>query len=99
RNVVDNANKYTTRGSIRILAASQGDKVLITVADTGKGMSPAQVSAFLGPDSLDDLSAGSQLGHKFITDLTRRLDGILSVKSEEGKGTTVTVLLPGSPPG
>ncbi|HEV2354991.1 MAG TPA: HAMP domain-containing sensor histidine kinase [Puia sp.] len=99
RNLVDNANKYTSRGTIRVHAARVEAGVLITVADTGRGMSPSQVSAFLGDDSLDEVRTGSQLGHRFIADLTRRLDGALSVKSAEGKGTTVSVLLPAGPAG
>jgi signal transduction histidine kinase len=94
RNLVDNANKYTSHGSIRIAARVDGASVLISVADTGKGMSPQQVAAFLGDDSLDNVKSGSQLGHKFIYDLTQRLNGTLSVESTEQKGTTITLRLP-----
>ena len=94
RNLVDNANKYTSQGSIRITASVEGPSVLISVADTGKGMSPQQVAAFLGDDSLDNMKSGSQLGHKFIFDLTQRLSGTLSVRSIEQKGTTVDLRLP-----
>jgi signal transduction histidine kinase len=72
----------------------EGPSVLISVADTGKGMSPQQVAAFLGDDSLDNMKSGSQLGHKFIFDLTQRLSGTLSVRSIEQKGTTVDLRLP-----
>jgi signal transduction histidine kinase len=95
RNLVDNANKYTSQGSIRISAARQGMNVLICISDSGQGMSPRQIAAFLGEDNLENVSSGSQLGHKFIFDLTRRLDGVLSVESEELKGTRISLLLPG----
>jgi len=94
RNLVDNANKYTSQGSIRITASVDDASVLISVADTGKGMSPQQVAAFLGDDSLDNVKSGSQLGHKFIYDLTQRLNGTLSVESIEQKGTTISIRLP-----
>jgi signal transduction histidine kinase len=100
RNLVDNANKYTSHGSIRLTAARQGPNILICITDTGQGMNPQQITAFLGEDNLENLSSGSQLGHKFIFDLTHRLNGVLSVESEENKGTKITLLLPGShPPG
>ena len=97
RNLTDNANKYTSQGAIRIEARQEKEQVLIAISDTGKGMSPQQVAAFLGNDNLDNVSSGSQLGHKFIFDLTQRLNGVLSVVSQEQTGTTVTLILPAGP--
>lgn len=94
RNLTDNANKYTEQGVIRISARRDNDELLITVADTGKGMSRAQVAAFLGQENLDNVKSGSQLGHKFVFDLTQRLNGALSVESGENCGTTVSVRIP-----
>ena len=94
RNLTDNANKYTEQGAIRISAHRDGNELSITVADTGKGMSPQQVAAFLGEENLDNVKSGSQLGHKFIFDLTQRLGGVLSVDSGENSGTTVCVRIP-----
>ena len=98
RNLADNANKYTIQGAIHISARRDGSHLLITVADTGKGMSRQQVAAFLGDDNLDNVKSGSQLGHKFIFDLTQRLDGTLSVESSENTGTTVSLRIPIDPP-
>lgn len=94
RNLVDNANKYTNQGTIRLAAREEGPGILLSVADSGKGMSPQQVAAFLGSDSMDNVKSGSQLGHKFIFDLTRRLDGTLTVKSVEGQGTVIELHFP-----
>jgi signal transduction histidine kinase len=94
RNLVDNANKYTSQGSIRIRAVQQEGQVLICIIDTGKGMTPQQIAAFLGEDNLENVSSGSQLGHKFIFDLTQRLNGVLAVESKEQAGTKVTLWLP-----
>ena len=94
RNLTDNANKYTHQGDIRIEARRDGKHLLVLVADTGRGMSPEQAAAFLGEGNLDNLKSGSQLGHKFIFDLTRRLDGSLSVESRDGSGTTVSLRIP-----
>jgi len=94
RNLTDNANKYTHQGEILIEARRDGKHLLVFVADTGRGMSPEQAAAFLGEGNLDNLKSGSQLGHKFIFDLTRRLDGTLSVESRDGSGTTVSLRIP-----
>ena len=91
RNLTDNANKYTSEGSILIKAYEQEGDIVISVRDTGKGMSRQQVDAFLRNENLDDVRSGSQLGHKFILDLTQRIDGILSIESVEKEGTTVKI--------
>ena len=96
RNLTDNANKYTDHGTIRIAAEKTVQGWLITVADTGRGMSAHQVEAFLGQGTLDNVKSGSQLGHKFVYDLTQRLDGTLTVESVPGKGTTVSLHIPAS---
>jgi signal transduction histidine kinase len=94
RNLTDNANKYTSGGSISLEAKlDKGDLVLV-VADTGKGMSPREIAAFMGRETLDEVKSGSQLGHKFVSDLTERLDGTLSVESTEGAGTRVSIRIP-----
>ncbi|HXB09025.1 MAG TPA: ATP-binding protein [Puia sp.] len=98
RNLTDNANKFTSQGEIRIIALRDGVDLLIHVADTGRGMSPQQAAAFLGEDNLDNVRSGSQLGHTFIVDLTRRLNGALSVETGTQTGTTVTLRIPMDPP-
>lgn len=89
RNLVDNANKYTDRGRIDINAYTEDAFVIISVSDTGKGMNSRQMEAFLQNDNMDDLKSGSQLGHKFIFDLTKRINGSVSIESMEKVGTTV----------
>jgi signal transduction histidine kinase len=97
RNLTDNANKYTSKGSISLEAKRIGDELVVMVADTGKGMSPREVAAFMGRGTLDEVKSGSQLGHKFIFDLTQKLDGKLSVESTEGAGTRVSIRIPLAP--
>ncbi|MBS1659999.1 MAG: HAMP domain-containing histidine kinase [Bacteroidetes bacterium] len=94
RNLVDNANKYTSQGTIHIAARQEDSQIIISVSDTGKGMSPQQAAAFLGNENIDNVKSGSQLGHKFVYDLTQRLDGTLSVESVEQKGTRIELRFP-----
>jgi len=99
RNLVDNANKYTDGGKIVLRAYEEDAQLCISVSDTGKGMSPKQTAYFMQQVSLDHIQSGSQLGHKFVYDLTHRLNGSVSIESREGVGTTVWLKfpLPGPP--
>jgi signal transduction histidine kinase len=94
RNLTDNANKYTEQGNLTISAKQEGCWITVVVSDNGRGMTPQQVAAFLGQDTRENVRSGSQLGHKFIFDLTQRLDGLLSVKSVENTGTAVSLRIP-----
>jgi two-component sensor histidine kinase len=59
-------------------------------------MNQQQIDAFLKNENLDDVKSGSQLGHRFIFDLTQRINGVLSIESIEKEGTTVTIRFPAS---
>ncbi|MDR3715382.1 MAG: ATP-binding protein [Puia sp.] len=89
RNLVDNANKYTEKGSITISANREAGQTVISIDDTGKGMSHEQINMFLKDDGLKNLKSGSQLGHKFVFDLAKRIDAGLSIESGYQKGTSV----------
>jgi signal transduction histidine kinase len=91
RNLVDNANKYTNQGKISIVAREEEGQLVIAVTDTGQGMSRKQMDAFLKNEDVEGIRSGSQLGHKFILDLSRRIDGILTIESREKEGTTVKI--------
>ena len=97
RNLVDNANKYTEKGKIIISGYREEMHIIISVSDTGRGMSPQQIQSFLQNDSLDDVRTGSQLGHKFIFDLTKKIQGTVSIDSREKAGTTVKLKFPIEP--
>jgi signal transduction histidine kinase len=91
RNLVDNANKHTSNVKITIRAYEDVAHTVLSVADTGKGMSAAQVAFFLDRANLDGIRSGTQLGHQFILDLTYKMNGTVSVTSQEGAGTTVVL--------
>ena len=99
-NLLSNAIKFTPRGGrIEIDATLEGDKVKVSVCDTGVGI-PQEKSADvfepfvqLGRDFSSD-SQGTGLGLSISRDLARRMDGDLSVRSHVGKGSTFTLELP-----
>ncbi|MCH8980309.1 MAG: PAS domain S-box protein [Armatimonadetes bacterium] len=97
-NLVSNAIKYNRRGgTVTIAAREKGGHVLVSVADTGKGIPADQIERIFTP--FDRLGAerskveGTGLGLALATRLTEAMDGELLIESEEGKGTTATVRL------
>lgn len=98
RNLLSNANKFTSDGAISIYAHKETDKVLITVNDTGVGMSE-KVRHKLFEDGGKHTSLGtnkekgSGLGLMLTKDFIELLEGTISVQSQLGKGTTISIEL------
>jgi two-component system phosphate regulon sensor histidine kinase PhoR len=99
-NVVSNAIKYTPAGGkVLIEVCSDGDYVKTAVQDTGIGISQEDL-----PRIFDKFSrvksektrgiVGTGLGLSIVKSIVEAHLGSISVESEEGKGTIVTVLLP-----
>ena len=85
-------------GSIRIAAGRQpgGDKVILTVADDGVGMAPDVLRRAAEPFYTTKPSgAGTGLGLAQVHGIVEQSGGSLTIDSEEGRGTKVTILLPG----
>jgi two-component system, sensor histidine kinase and response regulator len=107
RMLLDNAVKFTPpSGKIdvsvaRLPADHEGEpaRVALVVADTGIGMSPAEMdgifSAFMQSDlTLARRFEGLGLGLAYVREMTARLGGTVSVASEPGRGSRFTVTLP-----
>ncbi|MGY4831721.1 ATP-binding protein [Sphaerotilaceae bacterium SBD11-9] len=97
-NLLSNAIKYNRDGGeVQVSCAREGDAVLVTVRDTGKGLSAAQVEQMFQP--FNRLGAefskvqGSGLGLVITQQLVKRMGGSLSVHSTEGVGTRMVVKL------
>ncbi len=96
RNLIDNANKHTRNGCIRISWLKNNDTgPQLCISDTGNGMSSLELSnirrrirQFQEPTAT---KPGSQLGYQLIIDFATRLDLSLYIDSEKGIGTTVTL--------
>lgn len=80
---------------VRVAAKSDGDEVMLTVSDTGCGMSKeVQQSCFEPFFTTKPASEGTGLGLSICRDLVRELDGQLTVESRPGEGTTFTLVVP-----
>lgn len=100
QNVVDNALKYTlSGGKVTITVEKQGDYVEIKVSDTGVGVPkeelPKLFSKFFRASNVIHLETdGSGLGLFIVKSVIAQHGGKILVDSIEGKGTTVTVIIP-----
>ncbi len=99
-NLLSNAIKFTPRGGrITVATARQGDKVLLSVADTGIGIPAADLPRLGKPfeQATQDSNlakAGTGLGLALVRSLAQLHGGDLKIESTPGRGTTVTVILP-----
>jgi signal transduction histidine kinase/CheY-like chemotaxis protein len=102
-NLVSNAVKFTEAGSVRLAVRhaprEEGEGVEITVADTGPGMTPEQVSRLFRPYAQAEASTakkygGTGLGLSICRKLATMMGGEIGVESEPGKGSVFRVWLP-----
>ena len=81
-------------GTLRAeMRAGTGRTVRITFADTGRGMTPAQVERLFEPFS-SSTTGGTGLGLSIVYQIIRDHGGTINVRSREGHGTTITIELP-----
>jgi signal transduction histidine kinase/DNA-binding response OmpR family regulator len=106
-NLLSNAFKYTDKGEVTLsVSAKYEDRVkepyvalLFTVRDTGQGLTKEQSVEMFDEYSRFNLDAnrmteGAGLGMSITKRLVDMMNGSISVESEQGKGTTISVRLP-----
>jgi signal transduction histidine kinase len=99
-NLLDNAIKFTSEGSVKIEAQRQGRELLIHVIDTGVGIGTEHQAQlfeefFQVGNPERDRRKGFGLGLSVARRLARQLGGDVSVESTPGRGSRFTVTLPG----
>ena len=100
-NLVSNAVKFTPpqgQVAIRVTGAKEG-AVRFEIADTGIGLSPADVPLALAPfgqvdGALNRRYQGAGLGLPLAKGLAELLGGNIEIDGAPGRGTTVAVTLP-----
>ena len=81
--------------TLEITRQSRDETVEIHISDTGIGMSPEVCKrAFESFFTTKEIGKGTGLGLFISYNLVTEVDGTLSMKSEPGKGTTVTIRIP-----
>ncbi|KAA5608914.1 PAS domain S-box protein [Rhodovastum atsumiense] len=102
-NLVQNAREARPRdGLIRIIAARAGPLagrppvVVITVEDSGIGMSPEVLQRACEPFFSTKGQLGTGLGLAMVQGFARQSGGELSLRSDPGRGTRIELRLPGA---
>jgi signal transduction histidine kinase len=100
-NLLSNAVKFTEPGGSVAVSAADAEPgwMSLSVTDTGIGMSPEDVLVAMAPfGQVDSRLArryeGTGLGLPLTNALVELHGGTLTIDSERGRGTTVTVMLP-----
>lgn len=99
-NLVDNAIKYSLEApEITVKTYNSKGNIILTVADKGMGMTKEQQEKIFDqfyriPTGNIHNVKGFGLGLSYVSDIIKRLDGRIEVKSEKDKGTQFEVTLP-----
>lgn len=100
-NLLDNAVKYNKEGgSVHAILQPEGeDKLSLTISDNGIGIPKEKQDRvferfYRAEESRNKSTGGSGLGLAICKHIVEKHKGTLSMTSEEGKGTTFTVILP-----
>lgn len=96
--LIHNAFKFSSAGKpVKVSLSTAGDFVVLQVSDAGRGMSADQITkigAFMQFDRKTHEQQGLGLGLTIARRIAEIHGGVLTVQSELGAGTTVTVKLP-----
>ena len=94
-NLISNAVKFTPPGgAIRLEAARQKDALLLTVADTGVGIPPADQARVFEKFERGVRQSGAGLGLSLVKSLIELHGGTVVIESASGQGTRITCRLP-----
>ena len=102
-NLLGNAAKFTEDGTIALAGKRErtlaGDRLVVSVRDTGVGMTDEQLSRLFRRFEQADSSTtrrfgGTGLGLSLVKAFVNMLEGSIEVSSTPGQGTTFTVSLP-----
>lgn len=94
-NLIGNAFKFVTKGSVSYGYELQGEQIVFHVTDTGLGIAKEKLdSIFDRFVKLNTFAQGTGLGLSICRTIIEKLGGSISVTSELGKGTTFTFTLP-----
>jgi len=98
-NLLSNAAKFTHEGSITIRAKADRQNLVVAVTDTGIGISANALERVFEEFQQEDTSTtrqygGTGLGLSISRNLARLLGGDLTAESQEGVGSTFTLVIP-----
>jgi signal transduction histidine kinase len=98
-NLLSNAAKFTEQGTVELTVCRTDKRIQFQVADTGIGLTLAQMKQLFRPFMQADTTitrkyGGTGLGLMISQQISHLMGGEISVESEDGKGSTFTLSLP-----
>ena len=98
-NLISNALKFTPKGgSVTVAARPEGEVLVISVTDTGMGISAEDLMRLGRPyeqaGGAEQKQAGAGLGLSLVRAFARLHGGEMTIESKLGEGTTVSVRMP-----
>ena len=93
KQVTANAAQHTMAGAVRTRYDYIGRRLMITVDDTGTGISPDELERINGQES-GKAHTTKGLGLAICKELLRQMGGTIEIISEPGQGTTVYMTVP-----
>ena len=99
-NLLSNAVKFTApEGQVSIRSEATTDKYMITVSDTGIGMSQEEIEVALAPfgqihSNRQSTSVGTGLGLPLVNRFIALIGGTMTIRSAPGHGTSIKLEIP-----
>lgn len=96
-NLVDNAVKFSERGTVVVTLGSKRGSLVLSVGDDGPGLDPESIGTLFEPGVRGAAATGIKghgLGLANVRDLVASLGGAITVDSRPGQGATFIVKLP-----
>ena len=98
-NLLSNAIKFTEEGEVSLSVEYRHNNLIISVKDTGIGISKQQQQFLFSEFTQADISTtrkygGTGLGLTICKRLTERMGGVIELKSNEGVGSNFVVSIP-----
>jgi signal transduction histidine kinase len=98
-NMISNAAKFTKKGTVTLGITKYDEKVRFAVTDTGIGMNAEQLGKVFEEFTQAESSTskdygGTGLGLPISKKMTEMMGGIMEVESQEGEGTTFSIVIP-----
>ncbi len=96
-NLIANALNYTLHGGVTVATAERDGAAIITVSDTGVGMTQEEAEGLFAPFQRGERTEGegTGLGLSLTRSMMEAMDGSVTASSDgAGRGTTMTLTLP-----
>ena len=92
--ISENAARYTESGFVRTRYDYIGDKLLITIEDTGAGIETKKQKNLFERFNTPTNHNSTGLGMPICMELAQQMGGSIYLNSAPGKGTTVWIVIP-----